>query len=129
MINESDYRHNNKKLIQIYKRDKSNDAKAQLILSNLNLVRKIAKIYANKTLLDYEDLVQEGVIGLIRGIEKFDLDREVEFSTYAFYWIRQSIDRALSQRGYLIRIPCHILQDINKLVKIEREEMAQNGKD
>lgn len=124
---KKDYETKNKQLLYLYKKQNNINAKDELILTNINLVRKLAKLYSDRSSMDYEDLVQEGIIGLMKGIEKFDIKRDVAFSTYAYYWIRQSIDRAICINGYLIRIPVHLIQYINRLRRLEREEMAANG--
>ncbi|WP_373898236.1 RNA polymerase sigma factor RpoD/SigA [Haloimpatiens sp. FM7315] len=123
----SEIHESNKKLIYRYKVYNDILAKEKLIVNNVNLVRKIAYKKAKLSCFTYEDLVQEGIIGLIKGIEKFDIRRGTEFSTYAYYWINQSIDRAIYDRGFVVRIPVHIIEKINKISKVEKEQMANLG--
>lgn len=96
------------------------DARDQMIESNLRLVVKIAKRYMNRG-LPFLDLIEEGNLGLIKAVERFKLSKECRFSTYATWWIRQSIERALVNQSRTIRLPVHVSDDINKLIKITRE--------
>ncbi|BCR05096.1 RNA polymerase sigma-38 factor, stationary phase [Desulfuromonas versatilis] len=98
--------------------DKS--ARDRMIESNLRLVVKIAKRYMNRG-LPFLDLIEEGNMGLIKAVERFKLSKECRFSTYATWWIRQSIERALVNQSRTIRLPVHVSDDINKLIKISRE--------
>ncbi len=95
-------------------------ARDQMIESNLRLVVKIAKRYMNRG-LPFLDLIEEGNLGLIKAVERFKLSKECRFSTYATWWIRQSIERALVNQSRTIRLPVHVSDDINKLIKISRE--------
>jgi RNA polymerase primary sigma factor len=95
-------------------------ARDHMIESNLRLVVKIAKRYMNRG-LPFLDLIEEGNLGLIKAVERFKLSKECRFSTYATWWIRQSIERALVNQSRTIRLPVHVSDDINKLIKISRE--------
>jgi len=95
-------------------------ARNLMIESNLRLVVKIAKRYMNRG-LPFLDLIEEGNLGLIKAVERFKLSKECRFSTYATWWIRQSIERALVNQSRTIRLPVHVSDDINKLVKVTRE--------
>jgi RNA polymerase primary sigma factor len=95
-------------------------ARDRMIESNLRLVVKIAKRYMNRG-LPFLDLIEEGNLGLIKAVERFKLSKECRFSTYATWWIRQSIERALVNQSRTIRLPVHVSDDINKLIKISRE--------
>jgi len=95
-------------------------ARDLMIESNLRLVVKIAKRYMNRG-LPFLDLIEEGNLGLIKAVERFKLSKECRFSTYATWWIRQSIERALVNQSRTIRLPVHVSDDINKLIKITRE--------
>jgi RNA polymerase primary sigma factor len=108
-----------KKLAQrIAKGEKS--ARDRMIESNLRLVVKIAKRYMNRG-LPFLDLIEEGNLGLIKAVERFKLSKECRFSTYATWWIRQSIERALVNQSRTIRLPVHISDDVNKMLRITRE--------
>jgi RNA polymerase primary sigma factor len=102
----------------IAKGDKA--ARDRMIESNLRLVVKIAKRYINRG-LPFLDLIEEGNMGLIKAVERFKLSKECRFSTYATWWIRQSIERALVNQSRTIRLPVHISDDINKMLRITRE--------
>jgi RNA polymerase primary sigma factor len=95
-------------------------ARDKMIESNLRLVVKIAKRYINRG-LPFLDLIEEGNMGLIKAVERFKLSKECRFSTYATWWIRQSIERALVNQSRTIRLPVHVSDDINKMLRITRE--------
>ncbi|MBW4827677.1 MAG: RNA polymerase sigma factor RpoD/SigA [Clostridiaceae bacterium] len=110
----------NRELLISYKVHKNMSARDELILNNMGLVYMIAKKRMNiPSSFVFEDLVQEGTIGMMKGIEKFDINRNTSFSTYIYYWIIQQIDRALINNGHLIRLPAYIWEKINKLNSIE----------
>lgn len=110
----------NRELLISYKVHKNMSARDELILNNMGLVYMIAKKRMNiPSSFVFEDLVQEGTIGMMKGIEKFDINRNTSFSTYIYYWIIQQIDRSLINNGHLIRLPAYIWEKINKLNSIE----------
>jgi RNA polymerase primary sigma factor len=95
-------------------------ARDRMIVSNLRLVVKIAKRYMNRG-LPFLDLIEEGNLGLIKAVERFKLSKECRFSTYATWWIRQSIERALVNQSRVIRLPVHVSDDINRMLRVSRE--------
>lgn len=116
----------NEELIRLYKINIDLKAKEELILKNKNLVYKAATYRKGMSLLEYEDLVQEGIIGLMIGIEKFNIDYPSKFSTYIYYWIKQRIDRAIHNTGSTIRLPVHLINKINRLIYIENITKQKN---
>ena len=102
-------------------------AKKKLVESNLKLVVSVAKHYQNCG-LSFEDLIQEGSIGLMKAADKFDLSKGFRFSTFAPWWIRQAISRAIADQGRTIRIPVHVTENINKVKKAERDLLTQLGR-
>ena len=116
--------------IELAKRIEQGDevAKSRLAEANLRLVVSIAKRYVGRGML-FLDLIKEGNMGLIKAVEKFDFNKGFKFSTYATWWIRQAITRAIADQARTIRIPVHMVETINKLIRVQRQLLQDLGRD
>ena len=105
-----------------------NRAKDHMLRANLRLVVAVARKYSGRD-VPFLDIVQEGNLGLIRSVEKFDYRKGFKFSTYATWWIRQAIQRGMAETARVVRLPVHVVEEMNKLFRVERELSVQLGQD
>ena len=117
----------NEELVALYKKNRDINIRNKIIINNLGLIYAAAKKrIKNPSCYTLEDLVQEGVIGMMKGIERFDTTKDTSFSTYVYYWIVQQMDRALINNGYMIRLPAYIYEKINTLSTMENTYISKN---
>lgn len=117
----------NEELVALYKKNRDISIRNEIIVNNIGLIYVAAKKrIKNPTCFTFEDLVQEGVVGMMRGIERFDTSRETSFSTYVYYWIVQQMDRALMNNGYMIRLPAYIYEKVNSVSSAENDYLVKN---
>lgn len=117
----------NEELIVLYQKNKDLNLRNRIILNNIGLVYSAAKKKVkNNTSFTMEDLIQEGIIGMIKSIERFDITKNASFSTYAYYWIVQQMDRAVMNSGHIIRLPAYVYEKLNSLSQIENTYLAHN---
>src|SRR5690606_18359480 len=115
----------NEQLLKLYKKNRDINTRNKIILNNIGLVYVAARKRINTTTsFTFEDLVQEGIIGMIKGIEKYDVNRNTNFSTYVYYCIVQQMDRAVINNVYIIRLPAYIYEKINSISTIENDHLA-----
>lgn len=117
----------NEELIALYQKNKDLNLRNKIILNNIGLVYAAAKKKVKKNnSFTIEDLVQEGIIGMIKSIERFDISKNTSFSTYAYYWILQQMDRALMNNGHMIRLPAYLHEKLNTLSQIENSYLSHS---
>ncbi|NLY68014.1 MAG: sigma-70 family RNA polymerase sigma factor [Tissierellia bacterium] len=117
----------NEELIALYQKNKDLNLRNRIILNNIGLVYSAAKKkVTNYTSFTIEDLVQEGIIGMIKSIERFDINKNTSFSTYAYYWIVQQMDRAIMNNGHIIRLPAYVHEKLNTLSQLENSYLSHN---
>lgn len=117
----------NEELVALYKKNRDINIRNKIIINNLGLIYAAAKKrIKNPSCYTLEDLVQEGVIGMMKGIERFDTTKDTSFSTYVYYWIVQQMDRALINNGYMIRLPAYIYEKISTLSTMENTYISKN---